>query len=100
MVADAPGRGEGRGRQAIGHPIDIWAVDGDLGWVVCQLIVAAPSALPHLFSHPVLHQHMLSASRRATSMAETTINMIDALQGQLAQLKRLLCSEDVDQRSA
>ena len=36
---------------------------------------------------------MLSASRRATSMAETTINMIDALQGQLAQLKRLLAQK-------
>jgi len=52
-----------------------------------------PSALPDLFSHPIPHQHMLSARRRATSMAETTINMIDALQGQLAQLKRLLAQK-------
>src|SRR3954452_22914610 len=27
--AGAGGRGEGWGRQAIGHPIGIWAVDGD-----------------------------------------------------------------------
>jgi hypothetical protein len=36
------------------------------------------------------------AERKATgtSMAETTINMIDALQGQLAQLKRLLAQRE------
>jgi hypothetical protein len=32
------GKGEASGHR---HPIGIWAVDGDLGWMVCQLIVAA-----------------------------------------------------------
>ena len=33
-------------------------------------------------------------------MAETTINMIDALQGQLAQLKRLLAQKSLGARAA
>jgi hypothetical protein len=36
---------------------------------------------------------MLSAKHTAQSMKETTINIIDGLQGQQAQLKRLLAQK-------
>jgi replicative DNA helicase len=48
---------------------------------------ATPAFSPSRFP---LNQRMLSAKHRAQSVAETTINMIDALRGQQEQLKRLL----------
>ena len=100
MVADAPGRGEGRGRQAIGHPIGIWAVDGDLGWVVCQLIVAAAVGIAA----------SLLASCPTSAYAERKPpghkhgrdnNQYDRRpSGAVGPIETPACSEDVDQRSA